>query len=164
MQCSFDIPGGPCYECTLQGSECVIDESADKRRKVAIKRAEEDARLAQENFRLAQEDARVAQGGARRAEENERLALERERRHKMNEEFYRRFLCRLLQAIRVGGPEAVAAIVSVIKSTESQDQIRNVVSECLAHHAFHYGTKNENLADGMLPDGPMPCVPPDGPM
>lgn len=82
----------------------------------------------------------------------------------MNEGFYHRFLCQLLQAIRVGGPEAVATIVNIIKSTESQDQIQNVVSECLAHHAFHYGAKNENLADGMIPDGPMPYFLPDGPI
>lgn len=41
-QCSADTTGTPCAECALHDRECVIDEFADKRRKVAAKRAQED--------------------------------------------------------------------------------------------------------------------------
>ncbi|GKZ37299.1 hypothetical protein AbraIFM66950_008785 [Aspergillus brasiliensis] len=40
--CSADTTGTPCAECALHDRECVIDEFADKRRKVAAKRAQED--------------------------------------------------------------------------------------------------------------------------
>jgi hypothetical protein len=38
LQCST---GNPCTECAAHDRECVYDESADKRRKVAAKRAQE---------------------------------------------------------------------------------------------------------------------------
>ncbi|GJP95745.1 transcriptional regulator family: Fungal Specific TF [Aspergillus niger] len=41
-KCSADTTGTPCAECALHDRECVIDEFADKRRKVAAKRAQED--------------------------------------------------------------------------------------------------------------------------
>ncbi|PWY91813.1 hypothetical protein BO94DRAFT_380387 [Aspergillus sclerotioniger CBS 115572] len=40
-QCSADTTGTPCAECHLHGRDCVIDEFADKRRKVSVKRTEE---------------------------------------------------------------------------------------------------------------------------
>ncbi|OOF99170.1 hypothetical protein ASPCADRAFT_204833 [Aspergillus carbonarius ITEM 5010] len=41
-KCSADTTGTPCAECALHGRDCVIDEFADKRRKVAAKRTQED--------------------------------------------------------------------------------------------------------------------------
>ncbi|PYI11452.1 hypothetical protein BO78DRAFT_134685 [Aspergillus sclerotiicarbonarius CBS 121057] len=41
-KCSADTTGTPCAECALHGRECVIDEFADKRRKVTAKRNEEE--------------------------------------------------------------------------------------------------------------------------
>ncbi|KKK19534.1 hypothetical protein ARAM_006861 [Aspergillus rambellii] len=41
-KCSADNTGTPCTECALHNRECIIDEFADKRRKVAAKRAQED--------------------------------------------------------------------------------------------------------------------------
>ncbi|PYH65659.1 uncharacterized protein BO88DRAFT_470772 [Aspergillus vadensis CBS 113365] len=40
--CGEYTTGTPCAECALHDRECVIDEFADKRRKVAAKRAQED--------------------------------------------------------------------------------------------------------------------------
>ncbi|PWY78198.1 hypothetical protein BO70DRAFT_294156, partial [Aspergillus heteromorphus CBS 117.55] len=40
-QCSAVTTGIPCAECAVHNRECVIDEYADKRRKVAAKRTEE---------------------------------------------------------------------------------------------------------------------------
>ncbi|PLB39573.1 Zn(II)2Cys6 transcription factor domain-containing protein [Aspergillus candidus] len=41
-KCSADTTGTPCTECALHNRECIIDEFADKRRKVAARRAHED--------------------------------------------------------------------------------------------------------------------------
>ncbi|KAB8075762.1 hypothetical protein BDV29DRAFT_155415 [Aspergillus leporis] len=43
-KCSADTTGSPCAECALHGRDCVIDEFADKRRKVAARRAQEELR------------------------------------------------------------------------------------------------------------------------
>ncbi|KAA8644465.1 Zn(II)2Cys6 transcription factor domain-containing protein [Aspergillus tanneri] len=36
-----DTAGSACSECALHGRECIVDEFADKRRKIAAKRTEE---------------------------------------------------------------------------------------------------------------------------
>ncbi|EAW06692.1 Zn(II)2Cys6 transcription factor domain-containing protein [Aspergillus clavatus NRRL 1] len=41
-KCSADSTGIPCSECALHGRTCIIDELADKRRKVAAKRTQEE--------------------------------------------------------------------------------------------------------------------------
>ncbi|GIJ89644.1 hypothetical protein Asppvi_008589 [Aspergillus pseudoviridinutans] len=41
-KCSANSTGTPCSECALHGRDCIIDEFADKRRKVVRDRAQEE--------------------------------------------------------------------------------------------------------------------------
>ncbi|RAL01342.1 Zn(II)2Cys6 transcription factor domain-containing protein [Aspergillus ibericus CBS 121593] len=58
-KCSADTTGTPCAECALHGRECVIDEFADKRRKVAAKRTLEDLRFYRGFLELLLEAIRI---------------------------------------------------------------------------------------------------------
>ncbi|KAF4155107.1 hypothetical protein CNMCM8927_009073 [Aspergillus lentulus] len=42
LKCSANSTGAPCSECALHGRDCIIDEYADKRRKVARDRVQEE--------------------------------------------------------------------------------------------------------------------------
>ncbi|PLB55375.1 hypothetical protein P170DRAFT_470794 [Aspergillus steynii IBT 23096] len=40
-----ETAGSPCSECALHGRECIVDEFADKRRKISAKRTEESLKF-----------------------------------------------------------------------------------------------------------------------
>ncbi|KAH1337364.1 hypothetical protein KXV81_002065 [Aspergillus fumigatus] len=42
LKCSANSTGAPCSECALHGRDCIVDEYADKRRKVARDRIQEE--------------------------------------------------------------------------------------------------------------------------
>ncbi|KAL4874781.1 hypothetical protein BJY04DRAFT_174641 [Aspergillus karnatakaensis] len=46
-KCFTEEPGGPCTECKFHNRECIIDEMADKRRKVAARETEENLKKTQ---------------------------------------------------------------------------------------------------------------------
>ncbi|KAF9889250.1 hypothetical protein FE257_007563 [Aspergillus nanangensis] len=124
-KCSADTTGSPCTECALHGRECVIDEFADKRRKVAAKRAQEDLK------------------------------------------YYRGFVEELLEAIQIGHRESVEAIIDVIRSGASHEQIRTVISNSLGRD-MKAGKRKAADLDGSIvtarstPDGTMSSQTPDG--
>ncbi|KAG2417349.1 hypothetical protein HFD88_008568 [Aspergillus terreus] len=89
-KCSADTTGSPCTECAIHGRECIIDEYADKRRKVAAKRAQEELK------------------------------------------YYRGFLEQLIEAIRTGDGVSVDAIINIIRSGASHEEILAVVTQSLS--------------------------------
>ncbi|KAE8144106.1 hypothetical protein BDV25DRAFT_167645 [Aspergillus avenaceus] len=102
-KCSADTTGAPCAECALHGRECVVDEYADKRRKVAARRAQEELR------------------------------------------YYRGFVEQLLKAIRYGDRPNVDAIVNIIRSGATLEEIRLAVRESLKKDL----TVDEDLPDAL---------------
>ncbi|KAE8155393.1 hypothetical protein BDV40DRAFT_283838 [Aspergillus tamarii] len=119
-KCSADTTGPPCAECALHGRDCVIDEFADKRRKVAARRAQEELR------------------------------------------YYRGFVEQLLKAIRHGEGTDVEAIVAVIRSGASHDEIRAVVRGLLKRDtkgeedmpdSVGQGTETDDTSKGLTPEG-----------
>ncbi|KAL5357543.1 hypothetical protein BJX96DRAFT_172619 [Aspergillus floccosus] len=88
--CSADTTGSPCTECAIHGRECIIDEYADKRRKVAAKRAQEELK------------------------------------------YYRGFLEQLIEAIRTADGVSVDAIINIIRSGASHEEILAVVTQSLS--------------------------------
>ncbi|KAB8263947.1 hypothetical protein BDV32DRAFT_146250 [Aspergillus pseudonomiae] len=109
-KCSADTTGPPCAECALHGRACVIDESADKRRKVAARRAQEELR------------------------------------------YYRGFVEQLLKAIRQGERTDVEAIVAVIRSGASHNDIRAVVREFLTRNAKGEADMPDGVGQGTETD------------
>ncbi|KJK63616.1 hypothetical protein P875_00064916 [Aspergillus parasiticus SU-1] len=108
--CSADTTGPPCTECALHRRDCVIDEFADKRRKVAARRAQEELR------------------------------------------YYRGFVEQLLKAIRHGEGTDVEAIVAVIRSGASHDEIRAVVRGFLKRDAKGEDDMPDGLGQGTETD------------
>ncbi|KAE8344568.1 hypothetical protein BDV24DRAFT_160308 [Aspergillus arachidicola] len=109
-KCSADTTGPPCTECALHRRDCVIDEFADKRRKVAARRAQEELR------------------------------------------YYRGFVEQLLKAIRQGEGTDVEAIVAVIRSGASHDEIRAVVRGFLKRDAKGEDDMPDGLGQGTETD------------
>ncbi|KAF7593934.1 hypothetical protein BBP40_010441 [Aspergillus hancockii] len=104
-KCSADTTAPPCTECALHGRECVINEFADKRRKIAARRAQEEVK------------------------------------------YYRVFVDQLLEAIRLGDGPEVDAILAVIRSGASHNEIRAVVRNALGRDA----KMDEDMADSAGP-------------
>ncbi|KAL4787287.1 hypothetical protein BJX76DRAFT_19566 [Aspergillus varians] len=100
-KCTVDDSGGPCAECAFHNRECVIDELADKRRKVAAKETEE-------NLKKSQKDLAIAQGEL---------------------EYYRTYVRYLLDTIRFCQLTDVNKLVAVIRSGSTDEEIRAFLSQ-----------------------------------
>ncbi|ODM17419.1 hypothetical protein SI65_07094 [Aspergillus cristatus] len=135
-KCSYDTTGSPCTECMLQGCQCIVDESADKRRKVAAKRAEE---------------------------ENKRL-LERVKQLEGSRDYERQFKELLLEAFREGDDDSAAAIIHSIRSRLPEDHILDVLNQVLDKAEDRASNLEDGVEDaqgGMMVDGVPPYYPPD---
>ncbi|KAE8388918.1 hypothetical protein BDV23DRAFT_102844 [Aspergillus alliaceus] len=119
-KCSADTTGPPCAECALHGRDCVVDEFADKRRKVAARRAQEELG------------------------------------------YYRGFVEQLLKAIRCGEETDVQAIVAVIRSGASHDEIRAVVRGLLRRNVEEDEDMPDGVGQGTETDEGSKDVTPDG--
>ncbi|OJJ86095.1 Zn(II)2Cys6 transcription factor domain-containing protein, partial [Aspergillus glaucus CBS 516.65] len=102
-KCSYDTTGSPCTECTLQGCQCFVDESADKRRKVAAKRSEE---------------------------ENKRL-MERVKHLEGSRDYERQFKGLLIRAFREGDNDSAAAIIHSIRAQLPEKHLLEVLNQVL---------------------------------
>lgn len=133
-QCTVDENGGPCTECAYHNRECVIDELADKRRKIAARETEENLRKTQEELEIARQEI----------------------------QFHRSYSDQIIKVIRYSGEEEVEKFISLIRRGASNDEIRAFVSK-YAHVLPHFSLEAPHALDSIMDDGPMVDGPmPDG--
>lgn len=128
LQCSFDSTGSPCSECSLQGSECIVDEAADKRRKAAGKRLQEELQLYQDTLKVAQEQIKVLQQELRDTKyEFSMMLMEKERAIDATSTF----LEKLLGVLRKNDSAAFSALIGTIRSGANNVQIMGVLDQLM---------------------------------
>lgn len=128
FQCSFDSTGNPCSECSLQGSECIVDEAADKRRKAAGRRIQEELLLYQDTLKVAQEQIKVLQQELRDTKyEFSMMLMEKERVLDATSTF----LDKLLGVLRKNDSVAFSALIGTIRSGAGNAQIMGVLDQLM---------------------------------
>lgn len=138
-QCTVDDSGPPCAECALHNRECIIDELADKRRKVAAKETEENLKSSQKDLAKSRKDHEITQGEL---------------------EYYRSYVRYLLDAIRFGQLDDVNNLIAVIRRGATEREIGNFISQ-FGHLAPRFSLDTPGGSDSTNGEDGTPVV--DGP-
>lgn len=129
-KCSYDTTGSPCSECSLQGSECVVDESTDKRRKAAGRRIQEELILCQDALNFAQEKIKHLQQEIRDNKQQYTMALmEKENAFAIA----LTFVDKLLGALLIDNPETLNALIEIVRSGAEKAQILEMLDRIMLY-------------------------------
>ncbi|KAL4979788.1 hypothetical protein BDW66DRAFT_96241 [Aspergillus desertorum] len=100
-KCTVADSGGPCTECALHNRECIIDELADRRRKIAAKETEENLKRTQMELQATRTEL----------------------------EYYRSYVDYLLTSIRSCQEGELSKIVKVIRRGSTDEEILSYLSQ-----------------------------------